>query len=109
MTNTLVVFVAGIIFVTFALPIVDEIIQIISAICELIKSKISTVIAKNNFIIQLYQQPESNSNVIGFTVNDDCDEYDDDEEDDCKNNFCDVIKSKYRSEVKHLNKNKIGF
>ena len=110
MINTLVIFISGIIFVAFVLPIIDEIIQIISAICELVKSKISTVIAKNNFVIQLYQQPENNSNVIGFNVNDACDEYDDDEEDDnCEDNFSEMVKSKNGSEISYLNKNKIGF
>lgn len=108
MINTLVIFILGVIFVAFVLPILDEIIQIISAMCELIKSKISTVIAKNNFVIQLYQQPESNSNVIGFNVDNECDEYDD-EDDDGEDKFSGMVKSKYGSEISCLNKNKIGF
>lgn len=72
----MVKFLLGIIFLTIALPLFEQIGAIISMGCEVIKASLSLIISKINSKIQEYQQPESKHNAIGFQVEE---EYDDDE------------------------------
>ena len=72
----MVEFLLGIIFLTIALLLFEQIGAIISMGCEIVKASLSLTISKINSKIQEYQQPESKHNAIGFQIEE---EYDDDE------------------------------
>lgn len=90
----LIMFILGIAFVTFELPILQYLGDTICSFFELIKSSISVKITSNNCKIQkLHDDLEPiNTNVIGFHSDDETEYYYEDDEDE---------------ENRH--KNKIGF
>ena len=76
-------FVAGVVFTILALPVLQTISDIICGFGQWIISIFNLHIAKNNSIIQNYQNP-INTQAIGFQAPDESDYYDDEDEPDEK-------------------------
>lgn len=74
MTN-IIFAIGGIIFVMLAMPIIQSISDIFSTLAQMLISKMNIAIMKNNVEVQNIQEQcsPSNSNLIGFQM-DDCDE-----------------------------------
>lgn len=76
-------FVAGIVFTVFALPVLQTISDTFVTLGQWLLSIFNLHIVRNNSIIQSYQNP-SETQAIGFQAPDESDYYDDDEEPDEK-------------------------
>lgn len=74
-------FVAGIVFTVFALPVIQAISDMFVTFGQWILSVFNLHIAKNNSIIQNYQNP-INTQAIGFQAPDESNYYDDDDPDE---------------------------
>lgn len=74
-----VFFILGIVFITFIIPILDQLLSLILTFLEMVKCKWSLKIAETNTLIKQAaepEEPEEKKYYIGFTVPDSEDDTD---------------------------------
>ena len=83
--DSLFYFLAGVLFVVFAMPIVQSISDLFITLCDVYKAKMGVQITSYNYEISKINAEISPSSAIGFSIpDDDCEEdfYDNDDDDD---------------------------